>query len=83
MARNTVVTAPYATAAAITTSDTVSISSGVADGVYCGVAGTVSLVDLAGNVIATTLAAGTILPLRTVRVNLAGTAATGLVALYY
>jgi hypothetical protein len=82
MARNTVAVAPYQSAALITTSDTVAIASGVADGVYCGTGGTISFVDQQANVVATTAVAGQIIPVRIMRVNLTGTASSGLVALY-
>ena len=83
MARSTVVAAPYTSAAAITTSDATAIATGITDAVYCGVSGTAVLIDQNGTSISTTLVGGTILPLRVSRINATGTAATGLVALYY
>lgn len=73
--------APYAEAAAVTPSDTVSFTE-TPRGIYVGGAGAV--VALLGGVAITFLAvpAGTILPIKPTRINATSTTATGLVALY-
>jgi hypothetical protein len=53
-----------------------------ADAIFCGGAGTVAVVSESGIVTGFTLAVGEILPVRAMRVNSTGTAATLLVALY-
>ena len=68
-------------AEAITKSDTVNIAGGVADAVYVGAAGTLTVVFDNDSTCEFTAVAGAILPVRAKRVNNTGTA-TALVALY-
>lgn len=73
---------PVNRAEAITKSDTVNIPGGVCDAIYCGTAGTVTVVfenDLTAQF---TVAIGTILPVAAKRVDLTGSSATLLVAMY-
>jgi hypothetical protein len=72
---------------AVTTSDSVAIAQGPCEALWIGVAGTLSYIPFdpalagGGAAVATTVPAG-LFPVKVVRVNLTGTAATGIVALY-
>lgn len=72
---------------AVTPSDSVNFVGGPAEGLWIGVAGTLSYVPYdqsavaGGAAIATTVGVG-LFPCRVMRVNATGTAATGIVALY-
>jgi len=69
-------------AAAITTSDTVSLT-GVTRAIYVGGGGTITAVMSNGDaVLFTAVPTGTVLPIRCTRINATGTAATLLIALY-
>jgi len=52
------------------------------DAIWCGTAGTITAVMQNGAAVQFTVVAGTILPIAAIRVNLTGTAATLMVALY-
>lgn len=71
----------YRRAATITKSDSVNIAR-LTDAIQCGGAGTCTVVFEDDSTCQFTLAAGDILPVRAKRVNLTGSAATALVALY-
>jgi hypothetical protein len=69
-------------AAAITTSDTVSLT-GVTRAVYVGGAGNITAVMFNGDVVLfTAVPVGTMLPIRCTRINATATTATALVAMY-
>lgn len=77
--------APAEIAEAITAGDTAgdNFSRGAAEGIYVGGAGNVAAVFKDGTAITFTgVPAGTILPVRAVRVNSTNTTATAMVALY-
>lgn len=70
-------------AAAITTSDTVSITGAPTRAVYVGGAGNVVALMASGSVVTFTgVPAGTVLPIRVDRINATSTTATSLVALF-
>ena len=69
-------------AEAITKSDTVNIAGGVADAVYVGAAGTLTVVFPNDSTCEFTAVAGAILPVRAKRVNSTNTTATLMSALY-
>jgi hypothetical protein len=72
----------YVRCVTITNSDTVSIATGLTDGILVLTAGNLVLVDTAGNVTTATVTAGQFLPLGVVRIN--ATSSTGTAAaLYY
>ena len=78
---------PAVTYAAITPSDTVDLTKGVCDSIYVGTAGDVAVVDRDGTAVTFgAVPAGTVLPVKALRVNATNTASgagrTGLVALY-
>jgi hypothetical protein len=74
----------------IVPSDTVNISVALGigendiptDAIWCGTAGTVTAVMQSGQAVQFTVVAGTLLPIAAIRVNLTGTAATLMVALF-
>ncbi len=71
----------------ITASNTINLpmftqNGWLTDAIYAGTAGTVTVVYLDGSTQQFTTIVGTVLPVRCKRVNLTGTAATLLVALY-
>lgn len=69
-------------AAAITTSDTVSLT-GVTRAVYVGGAGNITAIMSNGDaVLFTAIPVGTVFPIRCTRINATATTATNLVALY-
>ena len=69
-------------AAAITTSDTVSLT-GVTRAVYVGGAGNITALMSNGDVVLfTAVPVGTVLPIRCTRINATATTATALVAMY-
>ena len=72
----------YTRAEAITPSNTVDITSGLADGIYAGGAGDIAAVFQDGSTATFTVVAGQFLPIRVRRVNATGTTATALVALF-
>lgn len=68
---------------AITPHDTTSFTDGICRGIYVGVSGNVVAVRKDGTAITfTAVAAGTILPIRAIRVNSTSTTATNMVAIY-
>jgi hypothetical protein len=68
---------------AITPNDSTDLPLNVCRGIYIGVGGDVSIVDLGGvTVVFVGTAAGSVLPVQTARVNATATTATSLVALY-
>lgn len=68
---------------AITPHDSTSFTQGETRGIYVGVAGNVVVVTSSGDVVTFTgAAAGSVLPVRAVRVNSTSTTATNLVGLY-
>lgn len=74
---------PFVKGAAITTSDTVNLTTRPCRGIYVGGAGNMVVVMADGVAITLTgVTAGTIYALRAQRVNATGTTATNLVALY-
>jgi len=74
---------PAKHAIAITPSDTVDISGGAfMRGLYIGGAGNISVEMANGTVVFYAAVAGSVLPIRTKRVNATGTTATNLVGLY-
>ena len=77
------ITAPAPSAAAIVPSDTVNLESR-SRGIYIGAAGDISaqMAGEGGAVLFTGLVAGSILPIRVIRVNVTSTTASNLVALY-
>jgi len=73
---------PAGNAAAVTPSDTVDLPS-VSRGIYVGGAGNVTVVMLGGAVVTFTAPpVGSLLPIAITRVNLTGTTATNLVAIW-
>ena len=72
----------YTRAATITKSDTVAIASGPTDAIHVGGAGTLTVVFMDDSTCQFTVAVGDILNVRAKRVNLTGSAATLLSALY-
>lgn len=69
-------------AAAITTSDTTSLT-GITRAVYVGGAGNITAIMLNGDaVLFTAVPVGTVLPIRCTRINATATTATALVAMY-
>lgn len=72
---------------AVTTSDTVALPGGICEALWIGVGGTISYIPadpslaVGGTAVATTVPAG-LFPVKAVRVNATGTAATGIVAFY-
>lgn len=72
---------------AVTTSDSVALPQGPCEALWIGVGGTISFIPYdqslaaGGAAIATTVPAG-LFPVKALRVNLTGTAATQIVALY-
>ena len=82
MGNNLVKEQPADRAEEITKSDTVNFVLGVCDAIYCGTAGTVTVVFPNDEIAVFTSVAGTILPVKAKRVNLTDSAATLLVALY-
>ena len=79
---NTVGSVPAEDASAVTTSDSTNLTN-TARALYVGTAGNIALVTVGGNVITfTNVQSGTILPVRTTRVNATNTTATNIVALY-
>lgn len=69
-------------AAAITTSDTVSLT-GITRAVYVGGAGNITAIMSNGDaVLFTAVPVGTMLPIRCTRINATATSATALVAMY-
>ena len=80
-----VVTSPSGSCKAVTTSDTVSISTGPCRGILVATAGsyTLLLTDDGTSAVAVYLAAGIVHPIRVRRVNTTGAASTvGIVAFY-
>lgn len=75
-------TEPYIRGAAITTSDTVDIATGMTDAIYVGGAGVVQVVFENGAVVPMTAVVGGLLAVRARRVRATGTTATLLVGLY-
>lgn len=74
---------PARQAIAITPSDTTNISGGnIMRGIYVGGAGNISIEVANGTVVLYGAVAGSVLPVRTTRVNATGTTATNLVGLY-
>lgn len=67
---------------AVTPSDTAGMAKGSADGFYVGAAGALAIVGEDGDVGTFTVDAGTVMPFGGKRINLTGTTATGIVALY-
>jgi hypothetical protein len=79
---NTVGSVPAEDASAVTPSDSTSLTN-AARALYIGTAGNVTLVTIGGSVITfSNVQSGTILPVRTTRVNATSTTATNIVALY-
>lgn len=79
---NTVGTVPAEDASAVTPSDSTNLTS-AARALYIGTAGNVTLVTIGGSVITfSNVQSGSILPVRTTRVNATNTTATNIVALY-
>lgn len=75
-------TVPAHKVSAVTPSNTVDFAY-IARGLYIGVAGDVTLVDITGGAITfTAVPAGTLLPVLCSRVNSTGTTATNMVALF-
>jgi hypothetical protein len=75
------VTGPATHAFLVTPSDTTSFADATR-AIYCGVAGDIAAVMLSGAVVTfTNVPAGTLLPLRTIRIAAAGTTAGGLIGL--
>ena len=72
----------YNLARVITTSDTVNLPGGPPGAVFVGGGGTVTAVWADGTTTSFTAPVGVTLPIRPVRINATGTAATLLVALY-
>lgn len=73
---------PSTLAVAVTPSDTVSFVQGDCRALYIGGAGNVSLQSGGAAVVFVGVAAGTILPVETTRVNSTNTTATNIVALF-
>lgn len=68
---------------AVTPSDTVNLARGVPRGIYVGGAGNLVAVDSDGTAVTFTgVLAGSILPIRPIRINATSTTATAIVALY-
>jgi len=72
---------------AVTPSDSTDLALGTCRALYVGAAGNISIDDLSGktageSVVFVGVAAGSILPVQTARVNATGTTATSIVALY-
>jgi hypothetical protein len=83
MANNTADLSSSYNYAAVTPSDTVSFTQGVARGFYVGVAGNVACVLESGTAITFTgVLAGAIYPIRCKRINSTSTTATNIVALF-
>lgn len=79
---NTVGSIPAEDASAVTPSDSTNLTT-AARALYVGTAGNIVLVTVGGNVITfANVQSGTILPVRTTRVNATNTTATNIVALY-
>jgi hypothetical protein len=79
---NTVGSVPAEDASAVTPSDSTNLTN-AARALYVGTAGNIALVTVGGNVITfVNVQSGTILPVRTTRVNATNTTATNIVALY-
>ena len=73
---------PSTLAVAVTPSDSTSFTQGPCRALYIGGAGNVSLQSNGAAVVFVGLAAGTILPVETPRVNSTSTTATNIVALF-
>jgi hypothetical protein len=83
MAQNTVHVRRFGTGVAVTPNDTTNIAPAPCDAFYVGGAGTVVVIDIGGTTLTLTGAlAGTVYPLRVMRVLATGTTATGIIALY-
>ena len=68
---------------AVTPNDGADLSLGTCRAIYVGGAGDISIVDLSGVTVAFVgVAAGSILPVQTARINATGTTATSIVSLY-
>lgn len=74
-------TAPAEDCAVVTPSDSVNLPDGPCRALYIGVTGDVTLVTANGNVVLFKAVPVGILPVRCMRVNATGTAATNIVAL--
>ena len=73
---------PAEDAGAVTPSDSTNLTS-IARSLYVGTAGNVTLLTVGQNVVTfSNVQSGTILPVRTTRVNATSTTATNIVALY-
>lgn len=83
MAQQTVHTRKYQTVVAVTPNDTTNLATAPCDAIFVGGAGALALIDVAGNsVVLPGCLAGTIYPIRAVRILSTGTVATGIFALY-
>lgn len=79
---NTVGSVPAEDASAVTPSDSTNLTN-PARALYIGTAGNVTLVTIGGSVITfSNVQSGSVLPVRTTRVNSTSTTATNIVALY-
>lgn len=79
---NTVGSVPAEDASAVTPSDSTDLTN-PARALYIGTAGNVTLVTIGGSVITfSNVQSGSVLPVRTTRVNSTSTTATNIVALY-
>lgn len=75
--------APAILGVAVTASDSVDFTDGACEGIYVGGAGNVVVVFPGDNEVTfNSVPAGTILPVRAIRVNSTSTTATNMVALY-
>lgn len=81
MAQNTFISKPYTRIVTISNSDTVAIATGASDGLLVLTAGNLVLIDGEGNSSTATVVAGSVLPLRVVRIN--ATSSTGTAAALY
>lgn len=68
--------------ATITPHATTNFVDGECEGIWVGGAGTIAAIRADGTVVSFTVAAGSVLPIRAIRVNAIATTATLLVALY-
>jgi hypothetical protein len=73
---------PASQLAQVTPDDAADLPDGPCRGLFVGVAGALSVTDMAGATVALTSAACQYHPLRVARVNATGTTAGGIVALY-
>ena len=68
---------------AVTPHDTTNFTDGICRGIYVGVSGNIVAIRKDGIAITfTAVAAGTILPIRAIRINSTSTTATNMVAIY-